>query len=89
MNDDKLNSIFVFTGSMIFMTGLRAGRIYFTKSSFVASFEIYKKKTLKQRIWETGAYLPMFYKIKLVILITTARGFLLLINIIRKIPNWG
>ena len=45
MNDDKLNSIFVFTGSMIFMTGLRAGRIYFTKSSFVASVEIYKKKT--------------------------------------------
>ena len=49
MNDDKLNSIFVFTGSMIFMTGLRAGRIYFTKSSFVASFEIYKKKNFETK----------------------------------------
>ena len=27
---------------MIFITGLRAGRIYFTKSSFVASREILK-----------------------------------------------
>ena len=54
MNDDKLNSIFVFTGSMIFMTGLRAGRIYFTKSSFVASVEIYKKKLRNKEFEKPG-----------------------------------
>jgi len=56
MNDDKLNSIFVFTGSMIFMTGLRAGRIYFTKSSFVASVEIYKKNLETKNLRNRGIF---------------------------------